>query len=195
MDGILWEDVILVKITLRSAKNDKYRAGRFMMYSARRSLRGVDIARSLFVWAQAAQLQPMDMLFSHTPTATGRTNLTYEAMRAALTQCVTRFGMPLARFSTHSLRIGGACALRASGASDSMIMFMGRWKCLPACLGYLEVSLSEFDHALDLVSRPGVLTTQEIRLIYTRSAMVNAAKPEDFECINAMEDTEDEPLG
>lgn len=194
--GVAWASVILVKITLQSNKTDKFRAGRLLYYSARRSLRGVDIALVLFTWAQAAALNPQDLLFSLPGSARRRVPLTYDAMRTTLTNCVSRFALPLSQFSTHSLRIGGACALRASGASDSMIMFMGRWKTLPAALGYLEVSLSEFDHAMELVSQPGVLSTDEIRLIFNRAAMVESASPADLTDDESVEDdVEDEPLG
>ena len=36
-------------------------------------------------------------------------------------------GIPIARIDTHSLRIGGACALALSGFSNTQIQKMGRW--------------------------------------------------------------------
>ena len=37
-------------------------------------------------------------------------------------------GIPVERIDTHSLRIGGACALALSGFSDTQIQKMGRWR-------------------------------------------------------------------
>jgi hypothetical protein len=53
-----------------------------------------------------------------------------------------------------------------------MIMFMGRWKSLPSCLGYVEVTLQDFDHA-QLLLNQGALTTEDVRLITIRSTAVN----------------------
>ena len=37
-------------------------------------------------------------------------------------------GIPVERVDTHSLRIGGACALALAGYTDTQIQKMGRWK-------------------------------------------------------------------
>ena len=37
-------------------------------------------------------------------------------------------GIPIERIDTHSLRIGGACALALAGFSDTQIQKMGRWR-------------------------------------------------------------------
>lgn len=46
---------------------------------------------------------------------------------AALQYPATR-GIPIDRVDTHSLRIGGACALALAGYSDTQIQKMGRWR-------------------------------------------------------------------
>lgn len=99
--------------------------------------------------------------------------LHYDMIRSILKECVQHFQFPPANFSTHSLRLGGACALRAAGASDSTILFMGRWKSLPACLSYQEMGTAEFDHALELLNGPELLTNNDINLIQIRASELN----------------------
>jgi hypothetical protein len=74
-----------------------------------------------------------------------------------------------AKFCLHSLRIGGACALRAAGAPVSMILFIGRWKSAPACLSYQVVGVSEYDRAMDYLRMPGVLSIADVKSSHTRS--------------------------
>ena len=50
-----------------------------------------------------------------------------KAAATALDYLGTR-GIPVDRVDTHSLRIGGACALALAGYSDTQIQKMGRWK-------------------------------------------------------------------
>ena len=49
-------------------------------------------------------------------------------LRQAVKAEAIRLGVDPTMFNLHSLRIGGAYALRATGAPMSMILFMGRWK-------------------------------------------------------------------
>ena len=90
--------------------------------------------------------------------------LTYAVMRQAVKAAAIR---PM-KFSLHSLRIGGACALRAAGAPLSMILFMGRWKSAPACLSYQVVGVNEYDRAMDYLRKPGVLSIADVELLPTR---------------------------
>ena len=54
-------------------------------------------------------------------------------------------GMPLARMDTHSLRSGGACALKLAGRDDIEIQKMGRWAPKStAFLEYIQQQLSTF---------------------------------------------------
>ena len=72
--------------------------------------------------------------------------LTYAVIRRAVKAGAMRLGVDPTMFSLHSLRIGGACALRAA-----MTLFMGRWKSAPACLSYQEVGVNEYDRAMELL--------------------------------------------
>ena len=92
-------------------------------------------------------------------------------MRQAVKAAAHRLGLDLTRFSLHSLRIGGACALRAAGAPLSMILFMGRWKSAPACLSYQVVGVHEYDRAMDYLRTPGVLSMADVELLHTRATL------------------------
>ena len=53
-----------------------------------------------------------------------------DAVKLAATalQYPTTRGTPISLINTHSLRIGGACALALAGYSDTQIQKMGRWR-------------------------------------------------------------------
>jgi len=77
-----------------------------------------------------------------------------------------RQGVGPTMFSLHSLCIGGACALRAAGPNPnplSMILFMGRWKSLLACLSYVN----EYDRAMEHLTTPGLLSIADVNLLRT----------------------------
>jgi hypothetical protein len=104
-----------------------------MVFSVSEKIRDIDIAHILYDWAMAVPLKPGDRFFCYPKGPPGtKTDLSYSNVRVAMKACVVRLGLDPIHYSTHSLRIGGACALRAAGAPDSMIMFMGRWKTLPS---------------------------------------------------------------
>ncbi|EGZ08169.1 hypothetical protein PHYSODRAFT_434634, partial [Phytophthora sojae] len=46
---------------------------------------------------------------------------------SVIKRAASRMGLDPARFSTHSVRIGGATALVNAGADRLMIKLMGRW--------------------------------------------------------------------
>ncbi len=54
--------------------------------------------------------------------------------------CLLTQGYTLDRISSHSLRAGGAMAMKLSGASDSMIMKVGRWTLL-TYLTYIHLQI------------------------------------------------------
>ena len=89
-------------------------------------------------------------------------------MRRAVKAGAMRLGVDPTKFSLHSLRIGGACALRAAGAPLSVILFMGRWKSAPACLSYQVVGVNEYNRAMDYLRTPGVLFIADVDLLHTR---------------------------
>jgi hypothetical protein len=61
-------------------------------------------------------------------TATGpATTIKKQAVASAIKNAAHQMGLAKKDYSTHSLRIGGACALLAAGKSDLVIRLMGRW--------------------------------------------------------------------
>ncbi|KAJ1393496.1 hypothetical protein B484DRAFT_340513, partial [Ochromonadaceae sp. CCMP2298] len=90
-------------------------------------------------------------------------------------QAATTFGFAPTLFGPHALRVGGATVLRAVGATDGGILLMGRWKSLPACLGYQEVSSQTHDRMLSMLLQPGTYTARDIRLQYRVPALRNAS--------------------
>jgi hypothetical protein len=75
------------------------------------------------------------------------------------------FHLDPTRFSTHSLRIGGASALAAAGVPDYVILDMGRWKSL-AFLAYVRRSTQMFEVARHALSWNDLLTLDTIRLMH-----------------------------
>jgi hypothetical protein len=53
--------------------------------------------------------------------------LRYDTVMATVKQLMLAIGEDPSEFGTHSLRIGGATALFAAGASETVIRTMGRW--------------------------------------------------------------------
>lgn len=53
--------------------------------------------------------------------------ISYEAMQRTIKSLMAAIGEDPAQFGTHSLRIGGATALFAAGANETVIRTMGRW--------------------------------------------------------------------
>ena len=165
---IPYDRITVYKITVPSAKNDVYRTGRFHFGSAHRPVDGVDICRELYDHAGSSAFLPDDPFFSLRSPSGVRQVLTYAVMRRAVKAEAMRLGVDPTKFSLHSLRIGGACALRAAGAPLSMILFMGRWKSAPACLSYQVVGVNEYDRAMDYLRTPGVLSIADVELLHTR---------------------------
>jgi hypothetical protein len=55
------------------------------------------------------------------------TPIRYDLVNSTIKELMVAAGESADGFSTHSLRIGGATALFASGASETIIRTMGRW--------------------------------------------------------------------
>ena len=84
-----------------------------------------------------AEVRNMLRVDPHEPSRAGTTPLfrdpetdkplRYEQIAAITSQLMTAIGEDPAQFGTHSYRIGGATALFASGANETIIRTMGRW--------------------------------------------------------------------
>ena len=74
---------------------------------------------------------------------------------------VSRLGLEMSRYSSHSLRIGGASVLAAAGLPDYMIQLIGRWKSL-AFLTYIRSNLAMFSRAVAALANPKVFTVSSL---------------------------------
>jgi hypothetical protein len=95
-----------------------------------------------------------------------RDALSYAHMTREIKQMAEEFGFAPKRFGCHGIRVGGASLLRAAGAPDSLIMLIGRWKSLPACLGYQEASTATHDMLLSVLLTRGLYTARDVRIRY-----------------------------
>ena len=143
-----WEQVNLVKLTMRHAKNIQFRAGKSMWFSVSHQANTprCQLTEYMFRWAKRAHLQPRERFLSYRASFSGvYRNLSYRRFVKAIKETATRFGFNPTHFAGYSPRVGGASLLRAAGASDGFLKLMGRWKTLPACLGYQETSTKACD--------------------------------------------------
>lgn len=153
-----------VKLLILSAKNIPIRKGTALWFSTAGTGSEIHLARMLFSWAQDAGLRESDPFLSyraaHSPSS--RKHLSYARLNAVLKFTAQTFGLAGTRFSSHSLRIGGATHLRAGGADDGTILRMGRWRSLPACLGYQAPSTAQTDRLIVMLSTPTRFTIRDI---------------------------------
>jgi hypothetical protein len=178
VDQIEWSAVTTVRLTLRHAKNDKFRIGNATWFRAGQHLIGrFDLVEVLFDWAKRAHLQPQALFLSFWNVNTKAFfPLKAWRVRAAVKDCAKAFGFDPAYFGCHSIRVGGASALRAGGAPDSMIQLIGRWQSLPSCLGYQAGSTAEFDRMLGILSNITAFTHKDIRIGLTKPGTLTTVK-------------------
>ncbi len=86
----------------------------------------------------------------------------------AIKATAVRAGFCANNYGTHSARVGGACTLRAGGASDSMIELLGRWKNIRTALSYTESGMREFDLMQNVLRDPTIFTNNDVRLLHER---------------------------
>ena len=98
----------------------------------------------------------------------GRGTVTDDNMRFAVKYAAAALkyherGIPIDRMDTHSLRSGGACALKLSGYDSDAIRKMGRWAPgSSAFLEYIQQQLSEITVGISTrMSNIGTFTNME----------------------------------
>jgi hypothetical protein len=157
---VRWEDVVLVRIYMDTAKN--FRVGRALWFSVGTSIQSFYPVQVLYDWILTSAPRQKDFILSW-PTLNKskpgqRTSLRYKDFMFVVKHAAVQAGFAPNRFGCQGLRVGGATLLRAAGATDEKICLMGRWKSLPACLGYQEVSTATHDRMLDMLLRSGAYT-------------------------------------
>lgn len=155
-----WPQITKVTFLVRSAKNDIHGHGNKMIF-ARRSLdskNAVCLCKVAFDWAVRAQLLQGDAFLSYRQ----QWLVTYSDINHAVKSAATLAGLPQARFSSHSLRYGGASALAAAGMSHHGIQLYGRWHST-AFLQYLKMSEAVFNRTLDVILTSSSFSVTDIR--------------------------------
>ena len=152
--------VIDVIITRSSAKNDISGLGNNFSFSGDGSdSQAFNLATDMYKWAHKGCRRDNDPFFSYQ----GNWALSYTQANEAIKECMRRQGFEknLSQFSTHSLRIGGASLLAASGFSDCVIQKMGGWKS-NAFLKYIRLAVAAFKKCQDALSNPSILTNDHL---------------------------------
>jgi len=152
-----------VSINVRGAKNDVEGEGQQYYFQTaaqgEHTAAAFDIVRVLFDWSLMTRgNMPTDMFFG---SRSDRFKLQYRSFNLAIKKVAKVCGLPPHRFSTHSLRIGGASILAAAGVPDYVIQKMGRWKSL-AFLTYIRMAKSAFGVAADAITDTTIFCVQDL---------------------------------
>jgi hypothetical protein len=148
-----------VLIHNEAAKNDPEGEG-YRFHYPRQVCSGdvaFDIVEILFDWAVEAGLAAGDPFLSYRKQWT----LSYSTFQKAIKVVAVHLGLDPNRYSTHSLRIGGATVMAAAGLPDYVIQLIGRWKSL-AFLTYIRSNLSMFTKALSVLTNPNLFTVSHL---------------------------------
>ncbi len=153
------DNVCGVLINNEAAKNDPEGEGYRFHYPRQMSSVEVafDIVEILFDWAVCARLSSGDPFVSYRK----KWVLSYSTFQKAIKHVARKLGLDERRYSTHSLRIGGATLLAAAGLPDYIIQLIGRWKSL-AFLQYIRSNESMFSKALSVLSNPNLFTISHL---------------------------------
>jgi hypothetical protein len=116
-----------------------------------------DFVEILFDWAVGARLSPGDPFLSYRK----QWCLSYSTFQKAIKVVAVHLGLDPNRYSTHSLRIGGATVMAAAGLPDYVIQLIGRWKSL-AFLTYIRSNLAMFTSALSVLTNPKLFTVSHL---------------------------------
>ncbi len=88
--------------------------------------------------------------------------MTYRLLLDAVKKVAFHFGLDPNLFGTHSLQIGGASALAASGVPDYIIQLQGGWQSL-CFLQYIRMASSLFTKALRALSSKSKFSSLDVK--------------------------------
>jgi hypothetical protein len=155
------ESIIGCYLTIKDSKNDPSGEGSRYPYT-RVLLRSpsclYDFTEVLYDWAVFARPVTNDPFFS-----SGAFKLSPTVLNKWLSTVATKFTLDPKRISSHSLRIGGASNLAASGVNDYVIQKMGRWKSL-CFLQYIRLATGAYSKAADNLSNASIFSVNDVRL-------------------------------
>jgi hypothetical protein len=151
-----------VTVKLRSCKNDQEGGGHTFSFQR---IVGVDDVSAeanclcfiMASWAIRARLHPEDLFLSYRQAW----KITPASIAKAVKFMARVEGFADTRFSTHSLRYGGATALAAAGTPDSWIQTFGRWRSL-AFLKYIKLSGKIFEQIQNVIMDPDTVSTEDV---------------------------------
>jgi hypothetical protein len=153
------DDVTGMTWTLVTAKKDSEGSGNCIPISRdTSSTAAFDFVGDCFRWASIARPK-RDAPFISTSDGW---ELSYSRLNAAIKKLATVFGLDPKRYSSHSLRIGGASALAAAGAPDYIIQLMGRWKST-AFLKYIQLATAAYKRAISSLADKSLFTVHSLR--------------------------------
>jgi len=151
--------ITAVTVKLRSCKNDQEGSGHIFSFQRKN---GPDSEENCLCyimanWAIRARLHPEDLFLSYRQSW----KITPEKIGAAVKFMARVEGFDDRRFTTHSLRYGGATALAAAGTPDSWIQTFGRWRSL-AFLKYIKLSGKIFEQIQNIIMDTNTVMTSDI---------------------------------
>lgn len=158
-----WPQVVKVSFLVRSAKNDTYGQGNKMIFARRAVVdsQAICICKVAFDWAVRAELLADDAFLSYRQ----QWQVTYSDINQAVKSAARLAHLPPSRFSTHSLRYGGASALAAAGISHYGIQLYGRWHST-AFLQYIKMSEAVFNRTLNVILTGSNLSAADIHAMF-----------------------------
>ena len=172
----MWPRITQVRFTLRHMKNDRFRMGNTFWYGNTPGTT-LNIVKVVFDWAVKAKsgiTDKKDFFFSYQTKSNRTKKLTQGMVSRTIKRCAMRFNLDPRDYGTHSPRIGGACTLRAGGASQTWLAEIGRWaEGSKAILTYQETSEREMAMMQQILQDESLFTTSDIRTIHKKSTRLS----------------------
>jgi hypothetical protein len=124
------EEAQAVHLFFRSSKADQANRGcsRSLYRSGHKSCCPVLAAWSLRIIGEQMGSEAEDPFCSYPDTRGTRRQVSVAIISAAVKKAATAHGLPCAKFSSHSLRSGGATEMFLGGCSDTTVQLFGRWE-------------------------------------------------------------------
>lgn len=163
----LASDVLDVIIFIRSSKCDQDGKGFTFVFNV--ASEGPDgLGHLLMKWAPTASLLRDSPFFARSSSGKVSWVLSCKQLHSTMRAiAVDLFGFSTVqakRFTSHSLRYGGASTLAAANTSEANIQLVGRWKSM-AYKVYLKQSRALFERANSTLSNANWISVQDIRLL------------------------------
>ena len=193
-----WSAVLSVRLLFPGCKRDQTRRGTVYIFDCEDyhdPCEHINIPWLCFHWTRTTSFASGDDLFFSYPSAahlSGRYSLRPDDVCENLRRTAAAAGFEPAdvlRFSAHSNRYGGACAARNAGASDSTIMFIGKWKSLSTSLDYQAAARGTMRAVSQLQQAPGFqtgFTSKDVRDLNTRPSDYNSqySRPRQYAAVS-----------